>query len=199
LLIALGSIMAELLIRENFLTAQDCRSFIACYEDNRPNLRQDTSDYWKDRVLYFTAMPEQHRAIKLRMRDLVYEQIQVLHQHFAYSGPLYPETVNLVSWPQNLEMTPHVDQDNGFDQRMFAAVDISMTITRAARSFSRRSMRASSPRRECWSRSIAGQGIAMACGPQREGCATPSRRGSPNGPTGSTARSPITVDGFCLA
>jgi 2OG-Fe(II) oxygenase superfamily len=122
LLIALGSIMAERLIRENFLTAQDCRSFIACYEDNRPNLRQDTSDYWKDRVLYFTAMPEQHRAIKLRMRDLVYEQIQVLHQHFAYSGPLYPETVNLVSWPQNLEMTPHVDQDNGFDQRMFAAV-----------------------------------------------------------------------------
>jgi hypothetical protein len=27
-----------------------------------------------------------------------------------------------VSWPQNLEMTPHVDQDNGFAQRMFAAV-----------------------------------------------------------------------------
>jgi len=114
--------VAELLIRENFLTPEDCRSFIACYEENRPNLRRDTHDYWRDRVLYFNNMPERDRAIKLRIRELIYQQIELLHQHFAYSGPLYPETVNLVSWPQNLEMTPHVDQDNGFAQRMFAAV-----------------------------------------------------------------------------
>jgi 2OG-Fe(II) oxygenase superfamily len=114
--------VAELLVLENFLSAEDCRSLISCYEDNRPNLRQDTAAYWRDRVLYFTAMPEQHRAIKLRMRDLVYEQIEALRLYFGYNGPLYPETVNLVSWPQNLEMTPHVDQDNGFAQRMFAAV-----------------------------------------------------------------------------
>ena len=45
--------MAELLIRENFLTAQDCRSFIACYEENRPNLSQDTSEYWtRPRALF---------------------------------------------------------------------------------------------------------------------------------------------------
>ena len=114
--------MAELLIRENFLSPEDCRSFIACYEENRPNLRQDTSEYWRDRVLYFTAMPERDRAIKLRMRELLYRQIELLRQHFAYTGPLYPETVNLVSWPQDLEMIPHVDQDDGFAQRMFAAV-----------------------------------------------------------------------------
>jgi hypothetical protein len=112
----------ELLIRENFLTPEDCRSFIACYEENRPNLRRDTPEYWRDRVLYFNNMPERDRALKLRIRELIYQQIELLHQHFAYSGPLYPETINLVSWPQNLEMAPHVDQDNGFAQRMFAAV-----------------------------------------------------------------------------
>jgi predicted 2-oxoglutarate/Fe(II)-dependent dioxygenase YbiX len=114
--------VAELLVLENFLSAEDCRRLIACYEDNRPNLRQDTSDYWRDRVLYFAGMQEQHRATKLRIRDLVYEQIEAVRLYFGYRGPLYPETVNLVSWPQNLEMTPHVDQDNGFEQRMFAAV-----------------------------------------------------------------------------
>jgi predicted 2-oxoglutarate/Fe(II)-dependent dioxygenase YbiX len=114
--------VTELLIRENFLTAQDCRSFIACYEENRPNLSHDTHEYWRDRVLYFNRMPEQHRAIKLRIRELIYRQIELLHRHFAYSGPLYPETANLVSWPKNLEMAPHVDQDEGFAQRMFAAV-----------------------------------------------------------------------------
>ena len=85
--------MAELLICENFLTAQDCRSFIACYEENRANLSHDTHEYWRDRVLYFNCMPEQHREIKLRLRELIYQQIELLHQHFAYSGPLYPETV----------------------------------------------------------------------------------------------------------
>jgi hypothetical protein len=114
--------VGELLIQENFLSAEECRSLIACYEENRPNLRRDTSDYWKDRVLYFNNMPEWHRPIKLRIRHLVYEQIELLRAYFGYRGPLYPETVNLVSWPQHLEMTPHVDQDNGFEQRMFAAV-----------------------------------------------------------------------------
>ena len=113
---------AELLVVENFLTPKDCRSFIDCYEGNRLNLRSDTSDYWRDRVLYFTNTGEQYRSTKLRMRELVYRQVELVKQHFGYSGPLYPETVNLVSWPPGLEMTPHVDQDNGFEQRMFAAV-----------------------------------------------------------------------------
>ena len=114
--------MTELLIRENFLTAQDCRAFIACYEENRPNLIHDTHEYWRDRVLYFNRMPEQHREIKLRIRELIYQQMELMRWHFAYSGPLYPETINLVSWPENLEMAPHVDQDNGFSQRIFATV-----------------------------------------------------------------------------
>jgi len=114
--------MAELLIQENFLTAQDCRRFIACFEENRASLNRDTPEFWRDRVLYFNGMSEQHRETKLRLRELIYQTIDLLHKHFAYSGPLYPETVNLVSWPENLEMPPHVDQDNGFEQRMFAAV-----------------------------------------------------------------------------
>jgi hypothetical protein len=114
--------VSELLVLQDFLSPEDCRSLISCYEDNRPNLRQDTSDYWRDRVLYFNSMPDRDRAVKLRIRDLVYRQIDLLRLHFSYSGPLYPETVNLVSWPPNMEMTPHVDQDNGFEQRMFAAV-----------------------------------------------------------------------------
>ena len=113
---------AELLVVENFLTPEDCRSFIDCYEGNRANLRSDTEDYWRDRVLYFMHIGEQYRSTKLRLRELVYRQVELVKQHFGYSGPLYPETVNLVSWPNNLEMTPHVDQDNGFEQRMFAAV-----------------------------------------------------------------------------
>jgi hypothetical protein len=117
-----GAKVAELLVLQDFLTAEECRDLMACYEDNRPNLRQDTSDYWRDRVLYFNNMPERDRAKKLRMRELVYRQIDLIKQHFGYSGPLYPETVNLVSWPPGLEMTPHVDQDLGFEQRMFAAV-----------------------------------------------------------------------------
>lgn len=114
--------MAELLILENFLSQDDCRGFIACYEANRPLLRHDTHDYWRDRVLYFNDMPERDRHTKLRIRELVYRQIDLLRRHFKYSGPLFPETINLVSWPPNLEMVPHVDQDNGFAQRMFAAV-----------------------------------------------------------------------------
>lgn len=114
--------MAELLVVENFLTPGECSSFIACYEANRPILRADTHEYWRDRVLYFNDMPERDRVIKLRIRELIYQQIELLRRHFKYSGPLYPETINLVSWPPNHEMTPHVDQDDGFEQRMFAAV-----------------------------------------------------------------------------
>jgi hypothetical protein len=114
--------MAELLVVENFLTPADCRNLIACYEENRPNLSQDTPAYWRDRVLYFNSMPEQHRNVKLRIRELIYQQIELLLQYFKYPNPIYPETINLVSWPPNLEMTPHVDQDNGFAHRMFAAV-----------------------------------------------------------------------------
>jgi hypothetical protein len=114
--------VAGLLILKNFLTPEDCRSLIACYEENRENLSHDTHEYWRDRVLYFNCMPEQHRDIKLRMREIVYRQIDLLLAHFQYPNPIYPETVNLVSWPPNLEMLPHVDQDNGFAQRMFAAV-----------------------------------------------------------------------------
>jgi hypothetical protein len=117
-----GRRVSELLVLENFLTPGDCRSFIACYEENRPLLRHDTHEYWRDRVLYFNDMPEADRRLKLRIRELVYQQIELLRRHFRYPGPLYPETINLVSWPPNLEMAPHVDQDDGFEQRMFAAV-----------------------------------------------------------------------------
>jgi hypothetical protein len=79
-------------------------------------------DYWKNRVLYFASISEQHRDIKLRMRELIYRQVELLVHHFGYRDPIYPETVNLVSWPLGLEMFPHVDRDNGFDQRLFAAV-----------------------------------------------------------------------------
>jgi hypothetical protein len=114
--------VAELLILENFLTPEDCRDLIRCYEENRPSLRQDTSDYWKNRVLYFGGISEQHRSTKFRIRELVYQQMELLIKHFGYPDPIYPETVNLVSWPPNLEMVPHVDQDDGFEQRLFAVV-----------------------------------------------------------------------------
>jgi len=112
----------------NFVSKEDCRNLVACYEANKALALNTPQEFWNGRPLYFESIPESHRDMKLRIHAIAFNQVPLITKHFNHPKQIFPETVNLVIWPPGYEMTPHIDNahldgtSNGMDWRTFSAV-----------------------------------------------------------------------------
>jgi predicted 2-oxoglutarate/Fe(II)-dependent dioxygenase YbiX len=120
--------MSELLRIPGFVSREDCRGLVACYEANKALALVTPNDFWNGRPLYFEKIPLSWRQAQSRIHDIAFEQVPLIAAHFKHDKPIFPETVNLVVWPPGYEMTPHIDNahldgsSNGMDWRTFSAV-----------------------------------------------------------------------------
>jgi predicted 2-oxoglutarate/Fe(II)-dependent dioxygenase YbiX len=120
--------MSELLMINNFISKADCQRLIECHQENHALTRKFPNAFWNNRSLYFEAIPDSFRDVKLKIRSIILREASLINNHFRHTIKIFPETINLVVWPPGYELKPHIDNEhldgtsNGMEQRTFSAV-----------------------------------------------------------------------------
>jgi len=97
------------LVAPAFLAVEACAALVACFHRNRASAAADTTDFFRDRVLWVSRL----RIVESEALTIV-EQARAkaaaaVRCYFQENAPLGDDGPQIVEWHEGMEMPPHVD------------------------------------------------------------------------------------------
>lgn len=100
----------DFVVRENFLTPEECVRLREAFLANPNLIKQDVNnDYWNGRIIFAGDFLERNPEIFTLMKTASERVIATLTASYELKKTLYADTVQLVHWPENKFMPPHAD------------------------------------------------------------------------------------------
>lgn len=100
----------DFVVRENFLTPEECRLLHETFAANRDLIKQDVNnDYWNGRIIFAHDLLQKSPEAAELLKTASQRTVKALADFYAFKKTLYADTVQLVHWPEGKFMPPHAD------------------------------------------------------------------------------------------
>lgn len=101
---------SPLFIVPNFISQEQCKILIDCYERNLAQCAEHTGDaFWDGRYIQFhDIMAHEIETARIMQQIRHIASMYVLNE-FVCEEPIYPDTAQLVGWSEGMDMRPHAD------------------------------------------------------------------------------------------
>lgn len=99
----------SILIEPAFLCAKSCAALVACFRRNRMTAAADTTEFFRDRVLWASRLPAwEVEALAIIQRARA-KAVASVREHFHDLACLEDDGPQLVEWPKGMAMPTHAD------------------------------------------------------------------------------------------
>jgi 2-oxoglutarate-Fe(II)-dependent oxygenase superfamily protein len=100
------------LVFEDFLDAAICDALCAAFRDVSTRIVNRIPGFWDSRFLWHTDLPEPYGGLAEHMRSVQRSAAALIGDFYRLSQPIYPDLLQLMSWPVGIHMPPHADNAN---------------------------------------------------------------------------------------
>lgn len=118
----------DCLVVENFLAPTLCDSLCEAFRDCSATTVNRVPGYWDSRFLWHTDIAETYPDLAGQMHAAQRSATRLIADFYRLTQPIYPDLLQMMSWPAGIHMRPHADNANpdgsphGMAHRDFSAI-----------------------------------------------------------------------------
>lgn len=95
-------------VKKQFLPPTQCEELIKYYNDSIEEKQARGVGFFDGRLLWYSRVEDSSPAKEI-MRQTRINTIKLIKEFYALGHEIYGDSIQLVSWPEGLGMTPHYD------------------------------------------------------------------------------------------
>jgi 2OG-Fe(II) oxygenase superfamily len=103
---------SNFLVRENFIGAGLCDALCAAFREVSTRIVHRVPGFWDSRFVWHWDLLESYSRLAERMRDAQRSAAAIIAKSYALTEPIYPDLLQIMSWPVGIHMPPHADNAN---------------------------------------------------------------------------------------
>jgi len=100
------------LVAEGFLNAATCDALCAAFRVLSARIVNRISGFWDGRFLWHSDLSEGYPHLVEQMRNAQRSAAELVADFYGLTRPIFPDLLQLMSWPVGIHMPPHADNAN---------------------------------------------------------------------------------------
>ena len=104
-----GSGDGSFLIVENFLSVEICRALCDAFLDLSARIVNRMPGYWDSRFIWYSDVVAHYPEAAMQMLQAQRSAAALIADFYELTAPIYPDLLQIMSWPAGIHMTPHAD------------------------------------------------------------------------------------------
>lgn len=100
------------LIVEEFLAEPVCDRLCGVFGDLSGTIVNHVAGYWDSRFIWYSDLLKHAPALAAEMREAQRSSITAIADFYRLIAPIYPDLLQIMSWPVGIHMPPHADGAN---------------------------------------------------------------------------------------
>jgi hypothetical protein len=100
------------LIREKFLEATVCDDLCEAYRNLSTLIVNRAPGFWDKRFIWYSDVAKVYCELAGHMRDALRRATALIAELYRLKQPVYPDLLQIMSWPVGTQMPPHADNAN---------------------------------------------------------------------------------------
>jgi hypothetical protein len=102
----------DYLVCENFLDTMTCDALCSAFRDLSTRIVNRIPGFWDSRFLWHLDFAESYSGLVEHMRNAQCSAAELIGDFYRLTQPIYPDLLQVMSWPVGLHMPPHADNAN---------------------------------------------------------------------------------------
>jgi hypothetical protein len=100
------------LVLEDFLDGTICDGLCEAFRDLSTRIVNRAPGFWDGRFIWHSDVSKAHRELADHMRGVQRRAADVIRNFYRVTQPIYPDLLQIMSWPVGIHMPPHADNAN---------------------------------------------------------------------------------------
>jgi len=100
------------LILETFLDGGICDALCEAFHDLSMRITNRVPGFWDDRFIWHWDVAEAYPVLAAHMREAQRSAAALITDFYRLTAPIYPDLLQIMSWPVGIHMPPHADNAN---------------------------------------------------------------------------------------
>jgi len=100
------------LVLENFLDGSICDGLCAAFREVSTTIVNRVPGFWDGRFLWHSDVYRAHSELADHMRNAQRSATAIITDFYRLTQPIYPDLLQIMSWPVGIHMPPHADNAN---------------------------------------------------------------------------------------